>query len=86
MMAIELNLALFLFNFLPVPPLDGSRIVDGLMPYRSASSGSSSAVRFSAVGLASLALRRRRLPCSTTPIGYVQGHPLPDRLHIAGWS
>jgi Zn-dependent protease len=31
---IELNLALFLFNFLPIPPLDGSRIVDGLIPYR----------------------------------------------------
>jgi Zn-dependent protease len=29
-----MNLALFLFNFIPVPPLDGSRIVDGLLPYR----------------------------------------------------
>jgi Zn-dependent protease len=28
------NVALFLFNFLPVPPLDGSRIVDGFLPYR----------------------------------------------------
>jgi Zn-dependent protease len=31
---VEGNLALFLFNFFPVPPLDGSRIVDGLIPYR----------------------------------------------------
>jgi Zn-dependent protease len=30
---IELNLALFLFNFFPIPPLDGSRVVDGLVPY-----------------------------------------------------
>jgi Zn-dependent protease len=32
--ALRLNLALFIFNFIPVPPLDGSRIVDGLLPYR----------------------------------------------------
>jgi Zn-dependent protease len=31
---IRLNLGLCLFNFLPIPPLDGSRIADGLMPYR----------------------------------------------------
>ena len=27
------NLALALFNLLPIPPLDGSRIVDGLIPF-----------------------------------------------------
>lgn len=32
--AIQLNLALALFNLLPVPPLDGSRLVDGFLPYR----------------------------------------------------
>lgn len=32
--AIVLNVVLALFNLLPVPPLDGSRIVDGLMPAR----------------------------------------------------
>jgi Zn-dependent protease len=31
---VGLNLALFVFNFFPVPPLDGSRVVDGLIPYR----------------------------------------------------
>lgn len=30
---IELNLCLAVFNLLPVPPLDGSRIVDGLIPF-----------------------------------------------------
>ena len=29
---IQLNVNLALFNLLPVPPLDGSRIVDGFMP------------------------------------------------------
>jgi Zn-dependent protease len=31
---IGLNLLLFLFNLFPVPPLDGSRVVDGVVPYR----------------------------------------------------
>lgn len=29
----RINLALAIFNLLPIPPLDGSRIVDGLMPF-----------------------------------------------------
>lgn len=32
--AIGLNVSLLIFNFIPIPPLDGSRIVDGLLPYR----------------------------------------------------
>ncbi|MCK6503206.1 site-2 protease family protein [Myxococcota bacterium] len=32
--AVPLNLGLAAFNLLPVPPLDGGRIVDGLVPYR----------------------------------------------------
>jgi Zn-dependent protease len=32
--AIFLNVNLALFNLIPIPPLDGSRIVDGLMPFR----------------------------------------------------
>lgn len=32
--AIQLNVALAVFNALPIPPLDGSRVVDGLLPYR----------------------------------------------------
>ncbi len=32
--AIILNVNLALFNLIPIPPLDGSRIVDGFMPYR----------------------------------------------------
>lgn len=33
-MTIAMNVALALFNLLPFPPLDGSRVVDGLMPLR----------------------------------------------------
>jgi Zn-dependent protease len=29
-----MNVGLAIFNMLPVPPLDGSRVVDGVLPYR----------------------------------------------------
>lgn len=32
-LVIQLNIVLFVFNLLPVPPLDGSRIVMSLLPY-----------------------------------------------------
>ena len=32
--SILINVMLGVFNLLPLPPLDGSRIVDGVMPYR----------------------------------------------------
>jgi Zn-dependent protease len=32
--AVIINVSLALFNLLPIPPLDGSRIVDGFLPYR----------------------------------------------------
>lgn len=31
---VRINVVLALFNMLPIPPLDGSRVVDGLMPRR----------------------------------------------------
>ncbi len=31
--AVELNVILFLFNLIPVPPFDGTRVVQGLLPY-----------------------------------------------------
>lgn len=36
LLAIELNLTLAVFNMIPIPPLDGSRIVTGLLPGRMA--------------------------------------------------
>jgi Zn-dependent protease len=32
-LAIEINLSLFFFNLLPIPPLDGSRLMRNILPY-----------------------------------------------------
>ena len=37
-LGIQVNLALFIFNLLPIPPLDGSHIVRHFLPYNIASS------------------------------------------------
>lgn len=31
-MAMQINIVLLVFNMLPIPPLDGSRVVEGLLP------------------------------------------------------
>ena len=33
-MSLQINLVLAIFNFLPIPPLDGSKILEGLVPYK----------------------------------------------------
>jgi Zn-dependent protease len=33
MATMQVNVVLFIFNLLPIPPLDGSRVADGLIPY-----------------------------------------------------
>ena len=33
-MSLQINLVLAIFNFIPIPPLDGSKILAGLIPYK----------------------------------------------------
>ncbi len=33
-MSLQINLVLAIFNFIPIPPLDGSRILEGVVPYK----------------------------------------------------
>jgi Zn-dependent protease len=36
--AVEINLALFFFNLLPIPPLDGSSLLRNILPYNAVQS------------------------------------------------
>lgn len=35
-LSVSINVALFIFNLIPIPPLDGSRIVSNFLPYNQA--------------------------------------------------
>ncbi len=72
---IQLNVALAVFNMIPVPPLDGSRVVEGLMPLRFRSAWESF-TRFAPFLLLGVFIGARYIMAG--PIGAVYG--LLDRL------
>ena len=72
---IQLNVALAVFNMIPVPPLDGSRVVEGLMPLRFRAAWESF-TRFAPFLLLGVFIGARYIMAG--PIGAVYG--LLDRL------
>jgi len=78
---IELNLALCVFNLIPIPPLDGSRVADGLVPYRLRPMWEQF-TRYS--WLALLAVIILGGSYIAVPIGWMDGHLRELILFIAG--
>lgn len=70
MTGIQINVALAIFNMLPIPPLDGSRIVERVVPYRMRGSWESF-TRFSPFVL--LAIVATGGFFLARPMGYVNG-------------
>ena len=77
-MLIGINITLAIFNMIPVPPLDGSRVVDGLIPYGWRGYWDS-IVRLSPILLIVVMVFGSRI--ITGPSSYVMG--LLDRMIIA---
>jgi Zn-dependent protease len=69
--SVGLNIALAVFNALPIPPLDGSRIVDGLLPYRYRD-GWERFTRFAPLLLLVIIAFPGRLPFLEGPMGFLK--------------
>jgi Zn-dependent protease len=69
---IVINVTLAIFNMIPIPPLDGSRIVDGLIPYGWRPQWES-VVRFSPLLLILVVVASQKFGLIRAPAGYVMG-------------
>jgi Zn-dependent protease len=68
----QINVALAVFNMLPIPPLDGSRVVEGFMPYRYRDSWERFA-RFAPILLLVIIVMPGRMSFIDGPMSFVQG-------------
>jgi Zn-dependent protease len=82
LIGIQLNLSLAVFNLLPIPPLDGSRVVDGLIPYRLRPQWEQY-LRFSSVVLLVVVMFASRV--LSGPIGFLRDLIEQLMLKIAGF-
>src|SRR5215471_19040274 len=69
---IQINVTLAIFNMIPIPPLDGSRVVDGLIPY-SWRPQWESIVRLSPILLVLVVIGSQRIGIISAPANYVVG-------------
>lgn len=66
-----MNVGLAVFNMLPVPPLDGSRVVENFLPYRLRGFWEQ-VVQYSPFLLIALIIVLRRTQLLSAPIGFIQ--------------
>ncbi len=78
---IMINVALCIFNLLPIPPLDGSRVADGLMPYRLRQAWDGF-TRYAWVALLAVIILGQSVLAA--PIGWLSGHLFTLAWYIAG--
>lgn len=79
----QINVALAVFNMLPIPPLDGSRVVEGVMPYRYRDSWERFA-RIAPIVLLIIMVMPGRLGFLHGPMAFLEGTILRSAFYLLG--
>jgi Zn-dependent protease len=80
---MAMNVALGLFNLLPIPPLDGSHLVTNVLSLKSAA-GAALFFRYGSIALLALIVLERILRVDILPVGRVVNWAVRLLLRLAG--